>query len=425
MGALDDEGPVNVWYTWKVSPLVVKIAAVVVSVCLFLFLEAAPEWVSKAPNPHMHLGSNDKLNSGAVVYEEIGGAEVVWLSPPNPKAILFVAHGCNHQATDFWHPSETCPKCTGLPEEVRIARTAYDRGYAVVAISSQDRLSRCWHRQTDGPIVQLVFDILRARQGWLKQPLMALGASSGGSFVGYLPKILKVDALTVQIMGLRSGDFYPPFADGRRNFPPTIFIHMPRDERTQQVVLDNVKELRTRFVPAAAVQQLPLKINPMFFAERIDRVSAEASVDAVTKLVSNKYLDSSAFLLHDPRHSDWRTVLQGTEVARGDSLGPDESAVAEVLNLAWAAHEIVSDWSIETMDFFDSVAPTNEKDRTKAIVSELNKRHRHAMHPLAMALVGGRGNVSDVTDAIDKMKRNDDSFHLIVEVPPAPLCEDC
>ena len=122
MGALDDEGPVNVWYTWKVSPTIVKITAVVVSVCLFLFLEAAPEWISPKPNPNMHLASNEKLNSGAVNYDEIGGAEVVWHSPPNPKAILFLAHGCNHQATDFWHPCKTCPKCVGLPEEVRIAR---------------------------------------------------------------------------------------------------------------------------------------------------------------------------------------------------------------------------------------------------------------------------------------------------------------
>ena len=125
MGGLED-GPVHLWYSWKVSPLVVKVSAIAVALCVFLFLEAAPEAKPKPkPNPHiMHLASNEKLNSGNPTYDEIGGAEVVWHSKPNPKAILFLAHGCNHQATDFWHLCKTCPKCTGLPEEVRIARYA-------------------------------------------------------------------------------------------------------------------------------------------------------------------------------------------------------------------------------------------------------------------------------------------------------------
>ena len=71
---------------------------------------------------------------------------------------------------------------------------------------------------------------------------------------------------------------------------------------------------------------------------------------------------------------------QGTEIAQGDSFGPDESAVAEVLNLAWGGHEIISDWSRETMDFFDSVSLTNEKDRTKSIGECTQQRLVHQLH---------------------------------------------
>eukprot|EP00959_Pyramimonas_sp_CCMP1952_P107922 2256571-Pyramimonas_sp.AAC.2 len=68
-------------------------------------------------------------------------------------------------------------------------------------------------------------------------------------------------------------------------------------------------------------------------------------------------------------------------------------------------------------------------------VFKLNKLHRHnGMHPLAMALMEGKGGLADdltvyrQTAAIEQMKRgDDDTFHLIVEEPPAPMCEgdDC
>jgi hypothetical protein len=62
-----------------------------------------------------------------------------------PEGVLFVAHGCNHAATDWLPKSDACPRCTGLPEETNITRTALRRGIAVVAVSSAARRShRCW-----------------------------------------------------------------------------------------------------------------------------------------------------------------------------------------------------------------------------------------------------------------------------------------
>ena len=65
--------------------------------------------------------------------------------PPNPKGVLFVAHGCNHQAGDFWPASPRCLDCLGLPEEGVVRAAALKRGYAVVAVSSYNRTSKCWH----------------------------------------------------------------------------------------------------------------------------------------------------------------------------------------------------------------------------------------------------------------------------------------
>lgn len=55
------------------------------------------------------------------------------------KALLFMAHGCSHAATDMFDRSESCQECIGLPIEKRIVRTALEKGFAVVAVTSVDR----------------------------------------------------------------------------------------------------------------------------------------------------------------------------------------------------------------------------------------------------------------------------------------------
>ena len=74
-------------------------------------------------------------------YEIIDGTEVVWQKPMGgqPSNVIFLAHGCQHSAIDWWPKSDSCQACIGLPEEVRIVRAALKRNYLVVAMSSEDR----------------------------------------------------------------------------------------------------------------------------------------------------------------------------------------------------------------------------------------------------------------------------------------------
>jgi hypothetical protein len=71
--------------------------------------------------------------------------ETLWEVPQKPKGVLFVAHGCSHQGSDFWQPSARCKHCLGLPEECLVREVALQRGYAVVAVTSFNRTSGCWH----------------------------------------------------------------------------------------------------------------------------------------------------------------------------------------------------------------------------------------------------------------------------------------
>ena len=81
--------------------------------------------------------------------QTIRDLETLWEVPSNPKGVLFVAHGCNHQAGDFWPASPRCLGCLGLPEEGVVRAAALQRGYAVIAVSSYNRTSKCWHNTDD------------------------------------------------------------------------------------------------------------------------------------------------------------------------------------------------------------------------------------------------------------------------------------
>jgi hypothetical protein len=72
-------------------------------------------------------------------------SEMVWQSPERAGfgpsvAVLFMAHGCSHAATDFFDKSKDCVDCIGLPVERRLVLAALKKGFFVVAVSSNDRV---------------------------------------------------------------------------------------------------------------------------------------------------------------------------------------------------------------------------------------------------------------------------------------------
>ena len=90
------------------------------------------------PNPaYVH----DPIKFTVGIEDEI---EVIFQVPSTtsgPSALLVLAHGCIHTADDFFPASPSCPTCRGMPIESRIARSALDRGFTVMAVTSQDRLT--------------------------------------------------------------------------------------------------------------------------------------------------------------------------------------------------------------------------------------------------------------------------------------------
>ena len=120
--------------------------------------------------------------------------------------VLLGLHGCGHGAADWALQSERCPDCIGLPEELAVVKRALAAGFAVVAIDSIDRATKCWHPQHDGPMIAEVVEVLREDKArrWADLPVFAFGASSGGSMAAALPYFVELAAVAVQVLLIAS-----------------------------------------------------------------------------------------------------------------------------------------------------------------------------------------------------------------------------
>ena len=121
------------------------------------------------------------------------------LEATKPKGALLALHGCHHSAKDFFANNTKCTECRGLAQEMVITRTALNKGYVVIAISS---FGTCWSKDIDAPRVKAVLDVFFNDTALSHLPLYAFGASSGGSFVGMLPQLelkQKLSGLIIQI----------------------------------------------------------------------------------------------------------------------------------------------------------------------------------------------------------------------------------
>ena len=273
------------------------------------------------------------------------------------------------------------------------------RGWAAIALSSADRHDhRCWEFEVDGPRAVRALTAFRRAHGLSQKPIAALGASSGGAFVLQLAALMPLAAVVPQIMAIPP-HMLRPHTDGRKGgkggrsavFPPTLFVHMGRDERTAERVRRCINHLQASGSRAAEIVCSPLPLTPHFFSSRIASLAPADSKELFIAFRASGLLLDDGHLRDDPRRSNWREVVQASRVAPrlpgvapgvADSLEPDRSAISEVchvttqfflipltciltvvcsrvhqvLNVAWAVHEITADHIGESLDFIEKAA---------------------------------------------------------------------
>ena len=336
--------------------------------------------MGKVSAVHILRGIHERIESETI--------EMVYQLPSDTsetKGVLAVFHGCSHRATDWFPTSQSCSSCIGLPVERAIVQGALDRGFAVLALSSQNKDHKCWiphgdivpvskairhfyeqilkKRTTVGSNRRELISLDNGNKGGVSAnlkmdpPLFLLGASSGGSFVGSFSaegRALNVytSAICVQISAIRQTNHV--------HVPPALFVHMASDGHTARAVGRIVEQLNKKSAggAAAAAQYIcqSKTLIPSYFQDHGAALTATDSATLVAALTTSGMVDAATGKLKDdPRMTDWRHVASKALphiVPSKDSLKPDESAVSELLNLAWAAHEITDEYLPETFKWF-------------------------------------------------------------------------
>lgn len=149
-----------------------------------------------------------------------------------PEGILILLHGCNHGGLDW----------ENLPVEKTIVSAVLSHGLVAVAPTSVDRDSRCWS-EDDIDRVKAAITFIRSHLSLPNARVFLLGASSGGSFALRFARLAKgVSAICMQI------------SYGRRGLigynTPTLLVHMPRDNRSADVINKQIQTFRAEGIPA-------------------------------------------------------------------------------------------------------------------------------------------------------------------------------
>ena len=216
------------------------------------------------------------------------------------------------------------------------------------------------HNRHDGPLLASSLAELQRRPELSALPVFAFGASSGGTMAFLLPAYVPgLRAVAVQIAAVPAS-MIPDMVGGERdgggsspdNFPATLFLHMERDQRTSQLVADDVATLRELGVSARSIVLKPAKIDASFFEER--GLMPAVAAEIVSRFERGGLLDSAGKLKEDPRRSSWRDLLREPAVPglASDSLMADKSPVSELLNVAWAQHELFAAPRAEMLRWF-------------------------------------------------------------------------
>lgn len=300
-----------------------------------LILEATPKQKWDSFNSVVHFNPNREFRNGTDIISQI---------PDSPKAVLFFAHGCNGKSVNFWDKSAQCPSCVGLPEERLIVLHALSRHFAVLTISSSQK---CW---TLGKELVVVKDIIR---WWVEKnrlemlPLLGLGASSGGYFLSVLATKLKFNSITLMI----AEGLYEQMEVTER-YPPTLFVHMPKDHFRQQKINENMEFLRSKGIEVAEIECLEFALSPHFLADRIPGLDTSVSAQLFELFQAKGFIDRNGKMLQDGRATRWKEALKMSQISL-----PDNSLthhIQEELNLAYAYHEMTSLEADQIFTWFES-----------------------------------------------------------------------
>ena len=266
--------------------------------------------------------------------EFIKGTEVIWQIPSDPKAVLFIAHGCDGSARNFWDKCSRCRNCVGLPEEKKIVLDALAQRFAVLVVTSTDA---CWSYAKDGSRVKEITSWWLKKHNLVKSPLVGLGASSGGYFLSVLATEVRFKGIVLMI----AAGLYDKMANIPYDYPPTLFVHMPKDVKRKRKIDRHIEMLRKKGIEAKEIKCMELALTPHWLADRVSGLDQTTSLKLFELFCSKGFIDAKGYMKKDGRVTLWREALKQSNIGftyKSEMM----NYIQEELNLAYAYHEMTS-----------------------------------------------------------------------------------
>lgn len=129
---------------------------------------------------------------------------------------------------------------------------------------------------------------------------------------------------------------------------------MPRDARTAAAVGRDVEALR-----GAGVRAREFRVGSQPFTERFCRERLAFTSVQCGRLVGGLrkagVLGESYSVVANPRNRDWVDAARVVAAEVGDGLEMDKSGISEVLNVAYASHELTADGVGAALDWIEAM----------------------------------------------------------------------
>ncbi|KAH1038363.1 hypothetical protein J1N35_040106 [Gossypium stocksii] len=146
------------------------------------------------------------------------------------------------------------------------------------------------------------------RQNLGKLPLVALGASSGGYFVSAIANDLKFSSISLMIA---EGLF--DRMDIKEEYPPTLFVQMPKDTRRQQKITEFMQVLRSKRVDVAEIKCMELPLSPNFLSDRIPGVGQTISAMLFDLFREKRFVDKNGYMKRHGCATRWEDAIQDSK----------------------------------------------------------------------------------------------------------------
>ncbi|CAM6114331.1 unnamed protein product [Calypogeia fissa] len=284
-------------------------------------------------------------------HEMLYGHDVVWQIPPEPKAVMLLAHGSGMESLQCFDRGPNCEQSYGMPECRTAVLESLQRQYAVISVMGV---------YEDWQVLSTIVKEWMAHYSLDRLPLVAWGHSAGTETVTALTRGLSMRAI---VLMCGSGILEVEAMATPLTFPPTFFAYMPRDALVPELNFTHMVEeamatLTARGVKVSDTQCWPNPISPLSFTQRIRCMSEEKSQMIYAALEAAGWLDSGGYVMKNPATGDLESVLVEAKALPYCAVTSGDlcliTCVKQELNTAYAVHSFTNDANDLIFPWLDS-----------------------------------------------------------------------